>query len=218
MITNIAKGQKIEEVRFSANVAVVVKQRTTDKGTTTTYVEFPNLKNRDTKSVFKCVIAGILSDESINNELKEAFAVLVNEEGKQCKFVTNDGKEGVYTPPTFRRLIASFSEAYKIGFTDNDGKFKAVHTIADGEKVNLRSLLLVNNTKIAEFAAANSDTRRAIIHTLAKAAEANAAKEAKYKTTYNAATAAKVEKPTKEAKKPTKEAKKDTTTAAPVEA
>lgn len=179
MITNVMRNTQSKDVKFSANVAVVVKE-TTNKNNevSTTFVEFPYLKDRTPQAVFKCVIIGILSDETINAELKERFASLENEDGKKCELKKGE----TYTPPTFTRLIANFAENYRIGYTDNDGNFHAVHTVT--ERANLRALLLVNGKKINEFATASSDTRRAIVHTLAKAAIANVAKEGKYVQRY----------------------------------
>lgn len=201
MITKIAKGQRIEEITFNKNVAIVAKCKANNEGVySTTFVEFNNLKDRNTAAVLRCVIAGILSDESINNELKEAFSTLQSENGKKAAFeVENtafatafvakrkEANKALYLPPTFRRLIASFSDSYIVGFTDDKGKAVALFKV---ENVNLRSLLLVNTSKIEEYTAANSATRRAIVYTLAKAAEANIAKEAKYLKQYNATTAA----------------------------
>ncbi len=179
MITNVMRNTQSKDVKFSANVAVVVKE-TTNKNNevSTTFVEFPYLKDRTPQAVFKCVIIGILSDETINAELKERFASLENEDGKKCELKKGE----TYTPPTFTRLIANFAENYRIGYTDNEGNFHAVHTVT--ERANLRALLLVNGKKINEFATASSDTRRAIVHTLAKAAIANVAKEGKYVQRY----------------------------------
>ncbi len=179
MITNVMRNTQSKDVKFSANVAVVVKE-TTNKNNevSTTFVEFPYLKDRTPQAVFKCVIIGILSDETINSELKERFASLENEDGKKCELKKGE----TYTPPTFTRLIANFAENYRIGYTDNEGVFHAVHTVT--ERANLRALLLVNGKKINEFATASSDTRRAIVHTLAKAAIANVAKECKYVQRY----------------------------------
>ena len=179
MITNVMRNTQSKDVKFSANVAVVVKE-TTNKNNevSTTFVEFPYLKDRTPQAVFKCVIIGILSDETINAELKERFASLEKEDGKKCELKKGE----TYTPPTFTRLIANFAENYRIGYTDNEGVFHAVHTVT--ERANLRSLLLVNGKKINEFATASSDTRRAIVHTLAKAAIANVAKEGKYVQRY----------------------------------
>ena len=196
MITNVMRNTQSKDVKFNANVAIVVKETTNKNGeTSTTYVEFPYLKDRTTQAVFKCVIIGILSDETINAELKERFASLENEDGKKCELKKGE----TYTPPTFNRLIANFSENYRIGYTDNDGNFKSVHTVT--ERANLRALLLVNGKKIEEFANASSDTRRAIVHTLAKAAIANIAKEGKYLQRYTdtakAPETAKAKAPTK---------------------
>lgn len=179
MITKVMKNTQSKDVKFSANVAVVVKE-TTNKNNevSTTFVEFPYLKDRTPQAVFKCVIIGILSDETINAELKERFASLESEDGKKCELKKGE----TYTPPTFTRLIANFAENYRIGYTDNEGNFHAVHTVT--ERANLRALLLVNGKKINEFATASSDTRRAIVHTLAKAAIANVAKEGKYVQRY----------------------------------
>lgn len=179
MITKVMKNTQLKDVKFSANVAVVVKE-TTNKNNevSTTFVEFPYLKDRTTQAVFKCVIIGLLSDETINAELKERFASLESEDGKKCELQKGE----TYTPPTFTRLIANFAENYKIGYTDNDGKFTAIHTIT--ERKNLRALLLVNGKKIIEFATACANTRRAIVHTLAKAALDNVTKEAKYLQRY----------------------------------
>ena len=160
MITNIMRNTQSKDVKFSANVAVVVKETTnTNNEVSTTFVEFPYLKDRTPQAVFKCVIIGILSDETINAELKERFASLENEDGKKCELKKGE----TYTPPTFTRLIANFAENYRIGYTDNEGNFHAVHTVT--ERANLRALLLVNGKKINEFATASSDTRRAIVHT-----------------------------------------------------
>lgn len=197
MITNVMKETKLQDVKFSANVAVVVKEKTTEKGVTTTFVEFPHLKDRTTKAVFKCVIAGLLSDETIINELKEKFAGLESEDGKKYELPKGE----TYTPPTFTRLIANFSENYKIGYTDNEGKFFTIHTVT--ERQNLRALLLVNGKKIIEFAAASSNTRRAIVHTLSSAAIANVTKEAKYLQRYDETTTETAKAP--KAKAPKKE-------------
>lgn len=179
MITNVMKNTQLKDVKFTANVAVVVKETTNKNGeTSTTFVEFPFLKDRTTQAVFKCVIIGLLSDETINAELKERFANLENEDGKKCELKKGE----TYTPPTFTRLIANFAENYRIGYTDNEGVFHAVHTVT--ERANLRALLLVNGKKIVEFSTASSDTRRAIVHTLAKAAISNIAKEGKYLQRY----------------------------------
>ena len=173
------KNTQLKDVKFTANVAVVVKETTNKNGeTSTTFVEFPFLKDRTTQAVFKCVIIGLLSDETINAELKERFANLESEDGKKCELQKGE----TYTPPTFTRLIANFAENYRIGYTDNEGNFKAVHTVT--ERQNLRALLLVNGKKITEFATASSNTRRAIVHTLAKAAMDNVTKEAKYVQRY----------------------------------
>ena len=202
MITNVMKATKMQDVNFSKNVAVVVKETTNKNGEiSTTYVEFPHLKDRDAKSVFKCVIIGILSDETITNEMKAEFVNPLNEDGSVYKL----GKGETYTPPTFRRLIANFSESYKIGFTDNEGKFTPVHTVT--EKQNLRSLLLVNGKKIEEFSKANTNLKRAIVHTLASAAIKQLTKEsryvARYEETATEKAAAKAKKP---ATKPTEKA------------
>ena len=203
MITNVMKNTQLKDVKFSANVAIVVKETTNKNNeTSTTYVEFPNLKDRTTKAVFKCVIAGLLSDETINNELKEQFASLYNEDGKKCELQKGE----TYTPPTFTRLIANFAENYKIGFSDNDGNFTAIHTIT--ERKNLRALLLVNGKKIIEFATACANTKRAIVHTLSTAAIANVTKEAKYLQRYNETTTTETAK----AKTPAKKGAKKTTT------
>lgn len=197
------KNTQLKDVKFSANVAVVVKE-TTNKNNeiSTTFVEFPYLKDRTPQAVFKCVIIGLLSDETINAELKERFANLEGEDGKKCELQKGE----TYTPPTFTRLIANFAENYRIGYTDNEGNFKAVHTVT--ERANLRALLLVNGKKILEFATASSNTRRAIVHTLAKAALENVMKEAKYVTRYtDTATTTETAKDTKKAGK--KDTKKD---------
>ena len=142
MITKVMKNTQSKDVKFSANVAVVVKE-TTNKNNevSTTFVEFPYLKDRTPQAVFKCVIIGILSDETINAELKERFASLESEDGKKCELKKGE----TYTPPTFTRLIANFAENYRIGYTDNEGNFHAVHTVT--ERANLRALLLVNGKK-----------------------------------------------------------------------
>lgn len=203
MITNVMKNTQLKDVKFNANVAVVVKETTNKNGeTSTTFVEFPYLKDRTPQAVFKCVIIGLLSDETINAELKERFANLENEDGKKCELQKGE----TYTPPTFTRLIANFAENYRIGYTDNDGNFNAVHTVT--ERANLRALLLVNGKKILEFATASSNTRRAIVHTLAKAALDNVTKEAKYVSRYtDTAKAPETAKDTKKAEK--KDTKKD---------
>ena len=199
MITNVMKNTQLKDVKFSANVAIVVKETTNKNGeTSTTFVEFPYLKDRTPQAVFKCVIIGLLSDETINAELKERFANLENEDGKKCELQKGE----TYTPPTFTRLIANFAENYRIGYTDNDGNFKAIHTVT--ERANLRALLLVNGKKIMEFAAASSNTRRAIVHTLAKAALDNVTKEAKYVQRYTDTAKAETAKAGK------KDGKKDT--------
>ncbi len=200
MITNVMKNTQLKDVKFSANVAVVVKE-TTNKNDeiSTTFVEFPYLKDRTPQAVFKCVIIGLLSDETINQELKEKFVNLEGEDGKKCELQKGE----TYTPPTFTRLIANFAENYRIGYTDNDGNFKTVHTVT--ERQNLRALLLVNGKKILEFATASSNTRRAIVHTLAKAAIENVTKEAKYVQRYT--DTAKTPETAKAGKKDTKKAK-----------
>ena len=204
MITNVMRNTNAKDVKFSANVAVVVKE-TTNKNNevSTTFVEFPYLKDRTTQAVFKCVIIGLLSDETINAELKERFASLENEDGKKCELKKGE----TYTPPTFTRLIANFAENYKIGYTDNEGKFHTVHTVT--ERQNLRALLLVNGKKIIEFEAASSNTRRALVHTLSSAAIANVTKEAKYLQRYEETT---TETAKASAKKGAKKGAKETTT------
>lgn len=207
MVTNINKSNTINGITYSKNVAIVAKQKTNKDGITeTTYVEFANLKDRNLQAVLKCVICGILSDESITNELKAAFATLENEEGKKAAFAADNtvfatafvkqrenDKKALFTPPTFRRLIASFSEDYQIGYSNDEGKF--THVLKVEGRCNLRALLLVNAAKIEEFAAANSETRRAIVHTLAKAAVAASKREGKYFERYNSATAKPEAKP-----------------------
>ena len=214
MITNVNKSNSIASMVFNKNVAIVAKEKTnaTTGTTETTFVEFANLKDRNTQAVLKCIIAGILSDESITNELKQAFAVLENENGKKATFETentafakafvasrNEAKKALFMPPTFRRLIANFAENYKIGYSDNEGKFHTVLTV--NEKCNLRALLLVDTRKINEFAAANSETRRAIVHTLAKAANKASSRETEYYSRYNATTTAKAPEAKPEATK-----------------
>lgn len=190
MVTKTAKNQSIKDIKFAANCAIVVKETINAKGEkSTTYVEFEHLKDRDAKNVFKCVIIGILSDETITGEMKAKYLTLQNEDGTKCELQKGES----YTPPTFRRLIANFSENYKIGYSDNEGTFHAVHYIQ--EKQNLRSLLLINAKKIEEFDAASSNTRRAIVHTLSAAAIEQLTKEAKYIARYNQTAKAETAKP-----------------------
>lgn len=195
MITNVMKSTQLKDVNFSANCAIIVKETTDKDGIkSTTFVEFPQLKDRTTKDTFKCVIRGLLSDESIVLEMKANYSALSDEAGKKVEFGLQESefaaafkaqreteKKALFTPPTFRRLIANFTTDYKIGYTDNAGKFKAVHTVLPAEKKNLRALLMVNAAKIMEFEAANSATRRAIVDTLAKAAIKALTQESDYK-------------------------------------
>ena len=228
MITNVNAGKRMNETTFSANCAIVAKETTNKEGIkSTTFVEFPHLKDRNAKDVFKCVILGLLSDESIVAEMKSNYSALNDEAGKKVEFGLQEGdfaaafkaqreteKKALFTPPTFRRLIANFTTDYNIGYTDNAGKFHAVHTVLPAEKKNLRALLMVNAAKIMEFEAANSATRRAIVNTLANASIKALTQEGDYNDRYNSTAKDEAAKPSK--KQAAKKAEK--VEAEPVEA
>lgn len=211
MITNVINCA-INEKKYNANVAVVAKEKTTENGKQTTFVEFANLKDRTTAAVFKCIVAGLLSDETTTTELKAQFSALKGEDGKQTAFELDEtalakafkasrdlkGKP-LFLPPTFRRLIANFSEDYSIGYADNEGVFHRLVSVVG--KLSLKSLLMVDSKKVLEFAAANSATKRALIHTMANAAVANMNKEAAYNKLYTAATVANTTETKPETKK-----------------
>ncbi len=221
MITNINKNTSINDTKFNANCAIVARETTDKDGIkSTTYVEFPRLKDRTAKDVFKCVILGHLSDESIVSEMKASYSALNNEAGEKVEFGLQESdfaarfkaeretaKKALFTPPTFRRLIANFTTDYRIGYTDNEGKLHNVHTVQPDEKKNLRALLMVNAAKIMEFEAANSATRRAIVNTLANASIKALTQVDDYKNRYNETAKDEAAKPAKkQAAKERKEA------------
>jgi hypothetical protein len=174
--TNVMKETKMQDVNFSANCAVVVKETTNKDGMkSTTFVEFPHLKERNELQTLKCVIRGILSDEAVVSELNALFTekdekgniIYRDENGKIFVPKTESGEKMQLNLPSFRRLIATFAKdsGYKVGFTDNEGRF----TVKFAPEVALKSFLHIGTKNVVDFVNGNNDTKKAVVHNLAKA-------------------------------------------------
>jgi hypothetical protein len=158
MVTKVMKNAKANELTISANNAVVFCEKMNAKGEiSTTYVELGKINKNEILPVVKAAISSIISDETLISEIKNKFKFLETEEGT----LTNE----IFNAPNVKRLIASFKENYCLGFSNSEGKITPLLKVRNQ---NLKSLLCLNAAKVSEIWNANSETRRAQIHTLAK--------------------------------------------------
>jgi uncharacterized protein YjhX (UPF0386 family) len=197
MITTSVMNLSVSENTFEKNAAIIIKSKETKDGKLFEYVTVPRVADRTEKAVLKAAIKFVFDYMAIYKTDSDGLKVNVekdkdgkvtrvtclDENGKVVECKDLNGNPLQIHAAKITRLLASFGKdsGYKIGYTNDKGRFTPVFT----PKKSLNNFLCISAKNIEDYILANSDTKKAIRNNSLKAAIAGTTQEERFWKSYN---------------------------------